>query len=447
MTDPVALAGWLTQAGLAGMSEAQLLDGFCQRLVAGGLPLGRALAMVDTLHPIYEGRAFRWELQQAGITAETEYGRTGGTDQVSEQWRRSPFFHLYETGGSRLRRRLVGADLTDFPVLRGAARRRAHRLSGLDPSFRRRRRHGRDGVRLFIVDLRRAGRTSTRRRWHCWSSWCRSSRWRSSARSLGPHRRARWSRPISVATPAGGCWAAASRAASPTGSAPCCGSPTCAATPASPTRAPPEQIIPLLNDYAEAIISSVHEAGGDVLKLIGDGILAIFHADDAAAACGCALAAEALRARAGRGAERAPGGAQGCRRPRPISACMSARCSTAISAARTGSTSPWSGRRSTRSAGSPRCAARSTATCCCPRRSPPPRREADRARLVSVGRYALRGVGRPQELFTLDRQASALISRQRVPHRRETRGCRLGLTAGSAPRRARSSPAGRSASP
>ena len=25
-----------------------------------------------------------------------------------------------------------------------------------------------------------------------------------------------------------------------------------------------------------------------------------------------------------------------------------------------------------------------------------------RARLVSVGRYALRGVGRPQELFTLD---------------------------------------------
>jgi len=27
---------------------------------------------------------------------------------------------------------------------------------------------------------------------------------------------------------------------------------------------------------------------------------------------------------------------------------------------------------------------------------------ADRARLVSVGRYALRGVERPQELFTVD---------------------------------------------
>jgi adenylate cyclase len=28
-----------------------------------------------------------------------------------------------------------------------------------------------------------------------------------------------------------------------------------------------------------------------------------------------------------------------------------------------------------------------------------------RHRFVSVGRYALRGVGRPQELFTLDSQA------------------------------------------
>ncbi|MGE0281509.1 MAG: adenylate/guanylate cyclase domain-containing protein, partial [Rhizobiaceae bacterium] len=41
-----------------------------------------------------------------------------------------------------------------------------------------------------------------------------------------------------------------------------------------------DQIITLLNDYAEAVITSVHEAGGDVLKLIGDGILAIFSGGD-----------------------------------------------------------------------------------------------------------------------------------------------------------------------
>src|SRR5205823_11318967 len=30
--------------------------------------------------------------------------------------------------------------------------------------------------------------------------------------------------------------------------------------------APPQQIIPFLNDYAEAVISSIYDNGGDVLK-------------------------------------------------------------------------------------------------------------------------------------------------------------------------------------
>ena len=44
----------------------------------------------------------------------------------------------------------------------------------------------------------------------------------------------------------------------------------------------PEQAIPLLNDYADVVVSAIHEQGGDVLKLIGDGTLAIFTADDRA---------------------------------------------------------------------------------------------------------------------------------------------------------------------
>ena len=49
--------------------------------------------------------------------------------------------------------------------------------------------------------------------------------------------------------------------------------------------ASPSEIIPLLNDYAEAVITAIHEAGGDVLKLIGDGTLALFRADDPSDAC------------------------------------------------------------------------------------------------------------------------------------------------------------------
>jgi adenylate cyclase len=56
---------------------------------------------------------------------------------------------------------------------------------------------------------------------------------------------------------------------------------------------PPEQIIPLLNDYAEVVVSAVHAHGGDVLKLVGDGILAIFTGEERERACLTALAAAA----------------------------------------------------------------------------------------------------------------------------------------------------------
>ena len=61
--------------------------------------------------------------------------------------------------------------------------------------------------------------------------------------------------------------------------------------------APPDTIIPLLNDYAEAVISAVQSQGGDVLKLIGDGVLAIFRADDRMRACAAAVDAAAAARR------------------------------------------------------------------------------------------------------------------------------------------------------
>jgi adenylate cyclase len=54
----------------------------------------------------------------------------------------------------------------------------------------------------------------------------------------------------------------------------------------------PDEIIPFLNDYAQAAIDAVHEAGGDVLKLIGDGVLAMFTDADMGNAERAALRAE-----------------------------------------------------------------------------------------------------------------------------------------------------------
>ena len=55
------LASWLAKAGLEGRTETALVEGFCNRAVAGGFPLARAMVLIDTLHPIHEGRAFRWD--------------------------------------------------------------------------------------------------------------------------------------------------------------------------------------------------------------------------------------------------------------------------------------------------------------------------------------------------------------------------------------------------
>ena len=100
------LSAWLTEAGLAGESETEIVDGFCRRAVEAGLSVARAMVIIDTLHPVHEGRVFRWRSEgEAGRIEALEYGPTDA-GEAAENWRRSPFFWLLETGGSRLRKRL-----------------------------------------------------------------------------------------------------------------------------------------------------------------------------------------------------------------------------------------------------------------------------------------------------------------------------------------------------
>src|SRR5262249_33351057 len=108
---------WLTEAGLAGTSETELLDGFCRRAGAAGLPLARATLLIDTLHPVYEGRAFLWRREGSEPRTQlVEYGPTSeGPD--AERWRNSVFYHLLKTGGSLYRVRFNAGETTDFGSL------------------------------------------------------------------------------------------------------------------------------------------------------------------------------------------------------------------------------------------------------------------------------------------------------------------------------------------
>jgi adenylate cyclase len=105
------LSEWLTQAGLSGRSETDIVAGFCDRCVAAGLPLARALLFIDTLHPVHEGRLFRWGYGPTESPV-LDYGRTNpdaliasGSDpfdvEMAQRWRDSPHYKMLQTGDSR----------------------------------------------------------------------------------------------------------------------------------------------------------------------------------------------------------------------------------------------------------------------------------------------------------------------------------------------------------
>src|SRR5262249_44663928 len=121
------LSAWLTEAGLASTPETAIVSGFCDRCVAAGLPLARGLLFIDTLHPVHEGRLFRWGYSPAEAPL-LEYGRTSPDAlaasgfnprdvEIAERWRRSPHYRMLQTGKSFWRRRLDGTGEDEFSVM------------------------------------------------------------------------------------------------------------------------------------------------------------------------------------------------------------------------------------------------------------------------------------------------------------------------------------------
>ena len=164
----------------------------------------------------------------------------------------------------------------------------------------------------------------------------------------------------------------------------------------------PEQVIPLLNEYADAIVSAIHEHGGDVLKLIGDGTLAIFTAEDRMHACSAALSA-AIAARRGVAELKKRRAADG----KPVTDMYLGLHVGEVFYGNVGSRE-----RLDFTVIGPAVNEASRIAAMCRSVDQPVLVSASFAqvgdmkrRLVSVGRYALRGVSQPQELFTLDPDA------------------------------------------
>jgi adenylate cyclase len=119
----IELHVWAVRQGLLGTAAAELFDGFCQRLVLGGLPLWRASAAMRTLHPQWGGYSYLWRRDLNAIEpSQFERG-----SEYRQDWLTSPFAYLVgqarAEGGSGdpwryLRRHLCGPEaLLDFPLL------------------------------------------------------------------------------------------------------------------------------------------------------------------------------------------------------------------------------------------------------------------------------------------------------------------------------------------
>src|SRR5262245_14744265 len=279
------LVNWITQAGLAGLGETATLTGFCERAMATGIPLARANIVIDTLHPVYQGRAFTWK-RHTRQTALSEYGRS---DDQLDRWERSPFYRLERSGESLLRRRVNAESASEFPILADL------RTDAMTDYIAIVNRFAEEGV---IGDMNGV-----------YSSWATDA-----LAGFQDNDVANLTRLVSLI-------ALTMKAASlaritgtlvetylgrdagrkvlegriQRGIADRIEAVLWFSDLRNYTRisdsAEPEEIILLLNQYADAILSTIHDFGGDVLKLMGDGTLAIFTADDRGSACHAALTA------------------------------------------------------------------------------------------------------------------------------------------------------------
>jgi adenylate cyclase len=111
---------WAMEEGMRGATARELFDGYCQRLVIHEVPLHRGHVSTQTLHPQWRGYGYTWQRDLNAVHVQ-QYARSG---ESSRAWLESPFFNVISRARAgektpMLRRRLEqGEDQRDFPALK-----------------------------------------------------------------------------------------------------------------------------------------------------------------------------------------------------------------------------------------------------------------------------------------------------------------------------------------
>ena len=388
---------------LAGAEEHVLLNSVCDQLTALGMSLRRVVLGMEELHPTVEGHVVEWR-RDDGNAAMRPYDRTVWAEK-QEDWLRSPFYRLLTENQTRMRRRIGDNyrqgefEMIDQLFAEGARdyvaycipyndAARATESDRLYSSWTSERPDGFTDSHMVMLD-------------HLVPTLGLALRSRAVARSASNVLQTYLGRDAGTRVLRG----QIERGITQRIDAVLWYSDLVGFTRIADT-VPSDQVVPLLNDYAECQVGAIHDHGGEVLKFVGDGLLAIYPIDqgqDPSAACKRALRAakEAYRRLAALNHRRA---AEGLATTKFYMALHIGEVLygnigsqerldfTVVGPAvnevsRIEALSRSIDREIIMSGAFAREAAEAG------------------ARLASLGRFALRGVARPQELFTLDTDA------------------------------------------
>src|SRR4029453_13765946 len=273
LTPRLRLMNWLVSQGLTGLPENDLIRGFCERCCAEGLPVSRGMVFIDTLHPIFEGRGFRWNDAETNESDVFEYGspqKGGGAGGGGG----SIVFSMLENGPEEL------------PV---------ELANGVSPNFKFMGELAEKGHKHVVAYVHRFGEAGTMGQMDCvYSYWVTRRDEGFGAQGLAALRdlvpvlglAIKTAAQADIAKTLGRVYLGRdaaeqvlrgkiARGVTERINAVLWFSDLRGSTAISESIEPGE-IIPFLNDYAQASIDAIHDAGGEVLKLIGDGVLAMF---------------------------------------------------------------------------------------------------------------------------------------------------------------------------
>ena len=107
------ISNWMLSRILGVIDLKEILDGVSELLVEAGVPLIRSHMGMNTLHPMYQASTFTWRAGDAGDIDNIPY-----VEAPSQQWLASPIRPLVEEGLMEVRYCLEGdGEWRDYPML------------------------------------------------------------------------------------------------------------------------------------------------------------------------------------------------------------------------------------------------------------------------------------------------------------------------------------------